>query len=477
MGLIFLKVLEMSIAALLLIAAVVLIRIPLRRAPKWFMGVLWAIVALRLLIPVQVTAQHVGFMPDFGNIVDACFDEDTKAADVTEQEMINSKNLPQSESSQGIPIFLPIIWLIGMLSVLSYAAFSYIKVKKRTAASIRYLSGDRVFVCDDIDTPFIFGFVKPSIYMPSGLDDNTIRNVLAHERAHIERFDHLRKQLGFLILAIHWFNPLVWIAYMLFCRDIELACDERAVSSMSLSQKKSYATSLLSCSTSRKMVLAYPLAFGEVGVGTRVKQIFDLKKPTAWLVAGLVLICGILSASSFTKAADKPVVAQIQIVEPGNPEVSVQTESVVPAVNVIDVSASGTIHLEEVKEESKEETKEETKTEQKSEQKTEQKPVTHEVKNVQESAKSGLVYTDGMDRVAVTVPNADADGGAVEVNADGDVHVEVTEEAVNVTVDDGHEEVAVSRKVLNAAAMTYVASAASAVIQLLRLIALNNRRR
>jgi beta-lactamase regulating signal transducer with metallopeptidase domain len=441
MGFVFLKVFEMSIAALLLILAVVLLRFPLRRAPKWFMGVLWAIVALRLIVPVQVTA-HVGFMPDFGNIVNACFgekeevaeptakfnggfyegvgytkdvfDEDTKAADVAEEEQTNSF-LPQSESSQGFPVFLPIIWLIGMLSVLSYAAFSYISIKKKTAASIRYITGDRVYVCDDIDTAFIFGLLKPTIYMPSGLDNKTIKNVLAHERAHIERFDHLRKQLGFLILAIHWFNPLVWIAYMLFCRDIELACDERVVSHMSLLQKKSYARSLLSCSTRRRVVLAYPLAFGEVGVGTRVKQIFNLRKPTAWLVAGLVVICGILSASSFTKAADKPVVAQIPLVELGDVEVAVEPET---KVVVNDGAEKVVVDLESPEKR-------------------------REYPDAETMAAPVITNTAGTEQVTVQVPKAGPEKAVVEVS-DEDVRVEVTEDTVEVSFDEGDEEVTVS---------------------------------
>ncbi len=339
MGTIFFKVMEMSIAALLLMVAVALIRIPLKRAPKWFMGILWAIVALRLLVPVQVTA-HVGFMPDFGNIVKACFDQEKEAEEgpvtvnsgiyeavgIAKSVVNESADAKTKDSSKGILLLVQIIWIVGMTLVLGYAVFCYISIKKKTAASIRFISDDRVFVCDDIDTPFIFGTLKPTIYMPSGLDDKTIKNVIAHEKAHIKRLDHIRKMFGFLILAIHWFNPLVWLSYMLFCRDIELACDERVVSRMTLSQKRSYAESLLSCSTHGRMVLAYPLAFGEVGVGTRVKQIFNYKKPTAWLVAGLVVITGILSTSSFTKAADKPEIARIPVAEVKEAEVTVEAD-------------------------------------------------------------------------------------------------------------------------------------------------------
>lgn len=338
MGTIFFKVIEMSTAAVMLMIAVVFIRIPLKKAPKWFMGLLWAIVALRLMVPVQITA-HVGFMPDFGNVIENFFSNDEVAtketADLTDAPIaisggiydtmditnkseslttapeIADQSNAQAELLQneaGIPAFFVVIWLIGMLGVLAYGAFSYIVIKRKTSASIRYISGERIYVCDEIDTPFIFGVFKPAIYMPSGLDARTIKNVLVHEKVHLQRFDHIRKQLGFMILAVHWFNPLVWLSYILFCRDIELACDERVIARMNLRQKRSYAKSLLDCSTGRRLVFAYPLAFGEVGVGTRVRQIFNYKRPTAWLVTLLIVVCSALSICSFTKAAEKVAV-------------------------------------------------------------------------------------------------------------------------------------------------------------------------
>ena len=465
MGTIFFKVLEMSIAALLLIAVVSIIRIPLRRAPKWFMGVLWTIVALRLLVPVQITA-HVGFMPDFGNIVNACFDgeNDTETAEgpvsvnggiyetvgytktitgvETADAAENSKEAATTHSSiaaeetteaSALPIILHVIWLIGVALLLGYGAFNYIKIKRKVAASIRYIEGDNIYVCDDIDTPFIFGTIKPAIYMPSGLSSKIITNVIAHERAHLQRFDHIRKQLGFLILAIHWFNPMVWLAYALFCRDIELACDERVVKRMTLSQKKSYANSLLSCSTQRRMVFAYPLAFGEVGVGTRVKQIFNYKKPTAWLVTALIIISVVLSTSSFTKAADKKPekVEKIPLIELEDVEVDVSDNKVSTKVNSnlvpkTDVTVSTDIEGITVNGKSLYEQENGT------------------TKAKESKGAENLPYSSNTDRTAVKIPGNKGDSAYVEVkDGNEEVTVQVTGDNAKVTVKDGKDKVSV----------------------------------
>ena len=344
MGTLFIKVIEISVAASFLMLAVIILRMPLKKAPKWFKGVLWAIVVLRLIFPFQIESS-VGLLPDFGNGIKGYFygkyesesityiiDDDPemrtneiviheytpKVFDATKPDSEEIDYLPNEEiiteedpsirldnvmGHMYLFIRLQMIWLFGILVILAYAVFSYISIRKKTRESIRLDNENNVFVCDEIDTPFILGVLKPVIYIPSGLDDETIRNVLAHEKAHIKRLDYLRKQFGFLILAVHWFNPLVWVSYALFCKDIELACDEKVISHMSLDEKKSYANSLLLCSTHKRLVLAYPLAFGEVGVGTRVKQIFNYRKPTFWLVVMLAIVCAGLSTSFFTSAS------------------------------------------------------------------------------------------------------------------------------------------------------------------------------
>ena len=343
MGLIFSKVLEMSMAAVLLIVAVALLRIPLKKAPKWFMGVLWTIVALRLLVPLQVES-GLGFMPDFGQVTSMITETEASNGSniyASEDTVVPSTELTQNEASADINEFskdalakgngtlryLTILWIVGMLMALGYASYSYVSIRLKTRVSIRYRSSDKVYVCDDIDTPFIFGLVKPVIYLPSGLDHDTIVNVIAHEKAHLKRKDHLRKGLGFFILTIHWFNPFVWLSYILFCRDIELACDERVISTMSTDEKKSYAESLLSCSTKKRRMMVYPVAFGEVAVGTRIRQIFNYKKPTFYLVLLLVVITGTLATCSFTRAADKVTITPYKIDVVSAPD-RIRTENV-----------------------------------------------------------------------------------------------------------------------------------------------------
>jgi hypothetical protein len=306
------------------------------------MGVLWAIVALRLIFPFQIESK-IGFLPDVGSKLEGFFYDITGSASsvtyhnyepntddtvtyvyeseetaTTETEAIERDYLPNeeiivveaAETTKGSSLWkrdlfvrLQMVWPFGLIVILAYAVFSYISIRRKTRAAIRLQGENDAFVCDEIDTPFILGVFRPTIYLPSGLDDETVKNVLAHEKAHIKRLDHLRKQLGFLLLAVYWFNPLVWVSYALFCKDIELACDERVIRHMSLDEKKSYANSLLLCSTHKRLVLAYPLAFGEVGVGTRVKQIFNYRKPTFWLLMVLVIVCVALSSSFFTSVS------------------------------------------------------------------------------------------------------------------------------------------------------------------------------
>ena len=212
----------------------------------------------------------------------------------------NNNDVPEVVTGRReMMIRLQMVWLFGILAILAYAVFSYVSIRKKTRTSIK-LDSSNVFECDEISTPFILGIFRPTIYIPSGLDEDTVKNVLAHENAHIKRLDHIRKQVGFLILAVYWFNPLVWIAYILFCKDIELACDEKVISKMSFDEKKSYASSLLLCSAHKKLVLAYPLAFGEVAVKTRIKNILNYKTPALWVIMIGIVLCSALGFGSMT---------------------------------------------------------------------------------------------------------------------------------------------------------------------------------
>ena len=183
-----------------------------------------------------------------------------------------------------------IVWLVGILLMLSYGAVSYFCLKRKVSASL--CKEGHVYLCDNIDTPFILGIFRPRIYLPSGMAESEIPYVLAHEEAHLKRKDHLWKPLGFLLLAVYWFNPLFWVAYILLCRDIENACDEKAIKDSDKAYKVSYSEALLACSIHRRTIMACPLAFGETGVKSRIRAVLHYKKPAFWviLVAILVLI-------------------------------------------------------------------------------------------------------------------------------------------------------------------------------------------
>ena len=190
------------------------------------------------------------------------------------------------------------VWLIGLAAMLLYALVSYLRLRRCVRASIPLR--ENIYVCDEVPSPFILGIVHPRIYLPSALDEAQRGSVLSHERAHLARRDHWWKPLGFALLAVYWFNPLLWLAYTLLCRDIELACDERVLRGMDAGQVKAYSSALLACSVPRRMIAACPLAFGEVGVGARVKNALRYKKPAFWVIAASVIVCIVVAVCFLT---------------------------------------------------------------------------------------------------------------------------------------------------------------------------------
>lgn len=193
---------------------------------------------------------------------------------------------------------LAFIWTAGCVILLLYAVCSYILLKRKTGAAFN--NGENIYICDDIDTPFILGTLSPKIYIPSLLTEEERGYVIAHEKAHLKRLDCVWKPLGFILLAVYWFNPLSWVAYILLCRDIELACDERVIADKDIEYKKQYAMTLLNCSSPKKMVSACPLAFGEVSVKTRIKTVLNYKKPAFWLVLAAVAACVVVMVCFMT---------------------------------------------------------------------------------------------------------------------------------------------------------------------------------
>ena len=306
---IFLKLLNLSISASWLVLVVLALRLVLKRAPKWVNVLLWGMVALRLMLPFSIESA-LSLIPSAETVSPEVVRFDPAPTITSGVEFIdNAVNPSLSESFAAAPLASvnPLyvwtylagwVWLIGLAAMLAYALVSYLRLRRRVSASIPLW--ENIYVCDEVPSPFILGIVRPRIYLPSALDEAQRGSVLSHERAHLARRDHWWKPLGFALLAVYWFNPLLWLAYALLCRDIELACDERVLRGMDAGQVKAYSSALLACSVPRRMIAACPLAFGEVGVGARVKNALRYKKPAFWVVAASVAVCVVVAVCFLT---------------------------------------------------------------------------------------------------------------------------------------------------------------------------------
>ena len=309
MSVIFLKLLNLSISASWLVLVVLVLRLVLKRAPKWVDVLLWGMVALRLMLPFSIESA-LSLIPSAETLSPEVVRFDPAPTITSGVEFIdNAVNPSLSESFAAAPLASvnPLyvwtylagwVWLIGLGAMLLYALVSYLRLRRRVSVSL--CVRENIYLCDAISSPFILGVVKPRIYLPSGLDEVQRQNVLSHERAHLARRDHWWKPLGFALLAVYWFNPVLWLAYALLCRDIELACDERVIRTMDESAVKTYSTVLLACSMPRKAVITCPLAFGEVAVKERVRNALHYKKPAFWVVAASVAVCVVVAVCFLT---------------------------------------------------------------------------------------------------------------------------------------------------------------------------------
>ena len=309
MAAVFLKLLNLSISASWLVLAVLVLRLVSKRSPKWVNVLLWGIVALRLVLPFSIESA-LSLIPSAETVSPAAV-QSAPAPTITSGVSVidNAVNPSLSEHFAAVPtasvnplyVWTEIagwVWLIGLGAMLLYALVSYLRLRRRVSVSL--CVRENIYLCDAISSPFILGVVKPRIYLPSGLDEVQRQNVLSHERAHLARRDHWWKPLGFALLAVYWFNPVLWLAYTLLCRDIELACDERVIRTMDESAVKTYSTVLLACSMPRKAVITCPLAFGEVGVKERVRNALRYKKPAFWVVAASVTVCVVVAVCFLT---------------------------------------------------------------------------------------------------------------------------------------------------------------------------------
>ena len=309
MAAVFLKLLNLSISASWLVLAVLALRLVSKRSPKWMNVLLWGIVALRLMLPFSIESA-LSLIPSAETVSPAVVQFDPAPTITSGVSVIdNAVNPALSEHFAAAPtasvnplyVWTEIagwVWLIGLGAMLLYALVSYLRLRRRVSVSL--CVRENIYLCDAISSPFILGVVKPHIYLPSGLDEVQRQNVLSHEQAHLARRDHWWKPLGFALLAVYWFNPMLWLAYALLCRDIELACDERVIRTMDESAVKTYSTVLLACSMPRKAVITCPLAFGEVGVKERVKNALHYKKPAFWVVAASVTVCIVVAVCFLT---------------------------------------------------------------------------------------------------------------------------------------------------------------------------------
>ncbi len=319
MDAIFLGALNISITATYLILAVLLVRFLLKKAPKWIACLLWGVVALRLIMPFSIESE-ISLVPSsqtitatqsdniqyeintgidtFDTAINQIIIQDTPTDTIappitnnTENDVpINAKpSQNQEQNSDKLSLFeiLFIVWVVGIAAMFIYSAVSYIRIYKNVRPSIVYR--DNIYYCDNIDSPFILGVIRPKIYVPSGIDENSLSFVIEHENAHLKRRDNLWKPFGFLLLSIYWFNPFIWLSYILLCRDIESACDEKVIKDMSNEDKKGYSHALLNCSVHRRMIMSCPVAFGEVGVKERIKSVLNYKKPAFWIIAVAII--------------------------------------------------------------------------------------------------------------------------------------------------------------------------------------------
>lgn len=296
---VFIKTLNMGIAASWLILAVVVLRVILKRAPKRFRLLLWAVVGLRLVLPVSIESA-LSLIPSTQTLPEdvmyaAAPELNTGIAALNDaiNPAFTAAFAPEpAASANPLQVLLPVasvIWLAGAAAMLLWALVSWLRLRRRVADAV-LLEGN-VFESERVASPFVLGLIRPRIYLPFGLDEGAREQVLTHERAHIARGDHVIKPLGWLILAVYWYNPLVWLAYALFCRDIELACDERVIRRLPVSGRADYSQALLDLSRPHHGVGACPLAFGESAVKCRVKSVLTYKRPAFWLIMLAAVLC------------------------------------------------------------------------------------------------------------------------------------------------------------------------------------------
>ena len=335
----FLKIINMSISASWLVLAVLILRFVLKKAPKWINVLLWGIVAIRLICPFSFESP-LSLIPsaetiplNIGMDSTPTINSGISAINNAVNPIISQSNTPMAGASIN-PLQITIgiyeyIWIFGMIALALYTAISYWRLHRKVDTAVRYK--DNIFQSENVSSPFVFGIIKPRIYLPFKMNGQDLEHVVAHEHAHIRRKDHWWKPFGFLLLTIHWFNPLMWMAYVLLCRDIELACDEKVIKELGNEQRGDYTQALVACSINRRMIAACPLAFGEVSVKERVKSVMNYKKPAFWVIIISVIVCVGVAVCFLTNPKQDSYTLRI-VVPAGSQEKFVYTDEEVSTI-------------------------------------------------------------------------------------------------------------------------------------------------
>ena len=335
----FLKIINMSISASWLVLAVLILRFVLKKAPKWINVLLWGIVAIRLICPFSFEST-LSLIPsaetiplNIGMDTTPTINSGISAINNAVNPIISQSNTPMAGASVNLlQITISIyeyIWIFGMIALALYTAISYWRLRRKVDTAVRYK--DNIFQSENVSFPFVLGIIKPRIYLQFKMNWQYLEHVVAHEQAHICRKDHWWKPLGFLLLMIHWFNPLMWLAYVLLCRDIELACDEKVIKELGNEQRGDYTQALVACSVNRRMLAACPLAFGEVSVKERVKSVMNYKKPAFWVIIISVIVCVGVAVCFLTNPKQDSYTLRI-VVPAGSQEKFVYTDEEVSTI-------------------------------------------------------------------------------------------------------------------------------------------------
>lgn len=348
MSSVFLSVLNRSIAAGWIVLAIALLRLVFRKMPKWVSVLLWAVVAVRLLLPVSIESA-VSLVPSAQTIAPQTMVELPKITTgfsylnsainpvIQESTVVISPEKSVNTLKLAILVFSR-VWAVGVVAMVGYMLLSSIRLRRRIGTAVRLR--ENIYQSERVDSPFVFGLFRPRIYLPFRVEAQDLAHILAHERAHIHRRDHWWKPLGFCLLSLTWFNPLMWLGYWLLCRDIEQACDEKVIGDLAPNQRADYAQTLLSCSVHRKAISACPLAFGEGNVKRRIRSVLHYKKPAFWILILALIVAVVIAVCFLTDPEDKTASAtEPTVTEPTESQVTEPTTQLLEPIYLVDLGA------------------------------------------------------------------------------------------------------------------------------------------